>query len=300
VLPPPYVWFSLTVPVLAAVAAAAAETVPIRLDDNVVVPATAAAVLWAGSFVSEDLLAAAAVQASGMAPAAVLVNAAVAAVAWRLRTVSAGGAVAGALIGIVIVVTTGWPGWTLLMATFVVAAATSRIGIARKTRLGITEERGGRRGAGNAVANTGLAAGAALMAATTYMIEPARLAMVAALAAGGSDTVASEIGKAFGRRTVLITSLRPVPPGTPGALSLEGTIAGVAGALGLAALAAGLGLLTLAQIGPVVAGATIGSLVESVLGATAEPACLVNNDVLNLLNTAVAAATAVWIAGWLS
>ena len=58
---------------------------------------------------------------------------------------------------------------------------------------------------------------------------------VAALTAGGSDTVASEIGKAFGRHTWMVHTSRAVPPGTPGAISLEGTAAGLVGALALGA-----------------------------------------------------------------
>ena len=44
---------------------------------------------------------------------------------------------------------------------------------------------------------------------------------------------------------------------------------------------------------PVVAGATIGAFAESALGATLEPSGVLNNDVLNFLNTAIAAAAAV-------
>jgi uncharacterized membrane protein len=53
-------------------------------------------------------------------------------------------------------------GWTLLLVTFVAATVASRLGLQRKMLLGIAEERGGRRGAGNAIANTGVAAIAAL------------------------------------------------------------------------------------------------------------------------------------------
>ena len=55
----------------------------------------------------------------------------------------------------------------LLLVTFLAASATSRLGLRRKTLLGIAEERGGRRGAGNAIANTGIAAVAALLAVAT-------------------------------------------------------------------------------------------------------------------------------------
>ena len=112
-------------------------------------------------------------------------------------------------------------------------------GSKRKVLLGIAEERGGRRGPGNAIANTGVAAIAAVRRARRDVRrDAARLAFAAALAAGGSDTIASEIGKAWGRRTWSITSLARVPPGTSGAMSLEGTVAGVAGRARRSALAA--------------------------------------------------------------
>ena len=113
---------------------------------------------------------------------------------------------------------------------------TSRLGLRRKTLLGIAEERGGRRGAGNAIANTGVAAVAAVLAAITPHARAGALAFVAALTAGGSDTVASEIGKALGRRTFLVHTARARAAGTPGAMSLEGTAAGLVGALALGSL----------------------------------------------------------------
>lgn len=296
-IPPSYVWFPFVAPVLAAVTAAAVETIPIRMDDNVSVPASAAAILWAMSLVSEDLLAAAPALVFASLPAAVGVNLIAAGLGYRARTVSASGAAAGASIGIVIFICAGWRGWVLLLFTFGVAAVTSRMGLGRKTALGIAEERGGRRGAGNAIANTGVAAGAALLAVLSYAHGTALVAFVAALTAGGSDTIASEIGKAWGRRTYLITSLRAVPPGTSGALSIEGTLAGLAGALGLASLGVFLGLAPAWTIPAIVGGAAAGSIAESIMGATLEGPGFVNNDVLNYLNTAIAAVAAVFFIG---
>ncbi len=294
----PAMWFWLAAPIGAALAAALVETIPIRLDDNLSVPAAAAAVLWMGSMVTPagvDAIAAAA--AAGALPA-MAVNVVVAGLGWRARTVSLGGAIAGATIGTLVVVGAGWPGWALLVATFVAATAVSRVGIDRKTLLGIAEERGGRRGAGNAVANTGIAAIAALLAVLTTSRDAALVAFAAALTAGGSDTVASEIGKAFGRRTFLVPSFLLVAPGTPGAISREGTLAGLAAAVGLAALAVALDLIATPALLPIVAGATLGAFVESALGATLEAPGIVNNDVLNFLNTAIAAtaALAIWYA----
>ncbi len=176
------------------------------------------------------------------------------------------------------------------------AVIASRLGLQRKTLLGIAEARGGRRGAGNAVANTGIATAAAILAATSYAPGPAMVAFVAALAAGGSDTIASEIGKAWGRQTFLFPSFRRVPPGTPGAVSLEGTAAGLVGAFALGSLGIALQLAPASALLPIVAGATAGSFAESAMGATLEPAGFVNNDVLNFLNTAIAAAVALSLA----
>jgi uncharacterized protein (TIGR00297 family) len=293
VVPPPYAWFPFVAPVIAALAAAAVETIPVRLDDNLSVPASAALVLWCLSLVSEDLIATAVVSAGNAAPWAFLLNATVAAAGYRARTVSGSGALGGFAIGVLIFLALGWAGWALLLTAFLLAAITSRIGLKRKTLLGIAEERGGRRGAGNAVANTGVGAAAAFLAAVSYARDPALVAFVAALTAGASDTIASEIGKAWGRHTWLVTTFRTVPPGTSGAMSLEGTAAGLVGASALAAGSVWIGLIPAVMILPVVAGATIGSLVESALGATLEGPGVLNNDMLNFINTAIAALTAV-------
>jgi uncharacterized protein (TIGR00297 family) len=300
VIPPPYLWFSLGAPILAAVAAAAAETVPIRLDDNVSVPITAGTTLWAMSLLSEDLVVSFALRLPSALIIAVPVNVAVAATGYAAKTVTLSGAVAGALIGTTIFVAAGWQGWALLMACFLCAAVTSRMGWRRKALLGIEEERGGRRGAGNAIANTGVAVVAALLAALTYGTEAGLIAMTAALVAGASDTVASEIGKAWGTRTWALLPLRRVRAGTVGAMSFEGTAAGLAGAAILAGLAIALGLVARGALLPIVAGAALGSLAESLLGASLEAQGVLNNDVLNLINTAVAAYVAVSVAGLLS
>jgi uncharacterized protein (TIGR00297 family) len=296
VIPPAYMWFSVWMPWLAAVVAAAVETIPITFDDNISVPAVASSVLWWSSLISEDLAANAAASALRVLPLAIAANGAVAAAGYVARTVTIPGAIGGALIGTAIVATCGWGAWALLLATFALAVVTSRLGLRRKMLLGIAESRGGRRGAGNAIANTGVAAIAAMLSALTYASDPSRLALVTALAAGGSDTVASEIGKAWGRRTLLLSTLAPVPPGTSGAISAEGTAAGLLGALALGAIGVAVNLIPVSALPIVVIAATIGSFAESVLGATLERDGIVNNDVLNFANTAIAALAAIYLA----
>jgi uncharacterized protein (TIGR00297 family) len=294
--PGPHWAFLLFAPIAAALAAAFAETLPVRLDDNVTVPATAALVLWSASLVTREAWAASAPDVQRLLLPAVGLNLVAAGLGWRAGTVTSGGAIGGAAIGIMVFVGADWQGWTLLFAAFLAATATSRLGLARKSRLGIAEARGGRRGAGNAIANTGLAALAAALAISTPYRPAALIALAGALVAGASDTVASEIGKVWGRRTFLITTGSRVAPGTSGAVSLEGTVAGVAAAAILSGLAAVLGLVSVPAAGVLIVAATVSSALESVLGATLEGPGILNNDLLNFLNTASAAAVALTLA----
>lgn len=296
VVPPAYNWYPLVAPILAVIVAAAVETIPVSMDDNISVTGSAAATMWVVSLVSEDLVPVAVHAITSHLPVALLANATVAVLGLAAGTVTRSGAIAGVVLGTTIFAFGGLGGWLLLLLSFGVAVATSRMGLARKEALGIAEARGGRRGAGNAVANTGIAAVAATMSVLTYAHLPALIGFVAALVAGASDTVASEVGKAWGRRTFLVTTARRVAPGTSGAISLEGTAAGLAGAALLAAAAVGLQLVPWWATVPIVAGATGGALVESVLGATLEADGIVNNDILNFLNTAAAVLIAVEVA----
>jgi uncharacterized protein (TIGR00297 family) len=134
---------------------------------------------------------------------------------------------------------------------------------------------------------------AALVSSLTYAHDHALVAFAAALVASGSDTVASEIGKAWGQRTYLLPTLRAVKPGTSGGISLEGTAAGIGGAALLATLAVVIGIVPAVALMPIIVGATIGSLAESVLGATLEGPGILNNDMLNFINTVVAAYAAI-------
>ena len=296
VTPMPPLMFTIAAPLAAAMLAALVETIPVRLDDNISVPATAGLVLWIASLMTGAAMAGSRGAIVAALPWALGVNALTGWFGYRARAVSRSGAIVGAMVGAIIYVGGGPGAWALLLFTFLVASVTSRVGLARKEQLGIAEERGGRRGAANAIANCGVAAVAAIAAVTTPHPSASLVALVAALTAGGSDTVASEIGKAWGRSTFLVTTLRRVTPGTPGAMSLEGTAAGLVAALALAGAGAALGLISASAILIIVAAATAGALVESALGATLEGPGILNNDMLNFINTAVAAAVALAIA----
>jgi uncharacterized protein (TIGR00297 family) len=298
VVPPAPTMFIVAAPVAAAIVAALVETIPVRLDDNLSVPFAAGATLWTLSLVDGASAQAMLAGASARLLPAVLVNAGFATVAYLEGAVTWSGVIAGVAIGLAVYLGAGWEGWLMLLATFASAVITSKVGWKRKQALGIAEGREGRRGAGNALANCLVGAVAALIAITSPHQSIAWLALVAALTAGAADTVASEIGKAWGRHTFLIVGFRRVPPGTSGAISMEGTVANVIAAVVLATLGAALGLIAAGAIAVVVIGALAGSFVESALAATLENRGILNNDLLNFLNTVVAVAVALGLADY--
>jgi uncharacterized protein (TIGR00297 family) len=200
--------------------------------------------------------------------------------------------VGGTLVGTLIYGCLGWPGFVVLLAFFVIGSGLTKLGYRRKAAAGLAQEKGGRRGARHAFANAGVAAFCALFAATTPYPELFALAFAGAFATAAADTAGSEVGQLYGRRTFLITTLRPVPRGTDGAVSLEGTLAGIVASLVIGGLGYALGLFGLLAVVLVVVAAFVGTTLESVFGATLEKRGLLDNEAVNFLNTLVGALAA--------
>src|SRR5262249_20976494 len=133
-----------------------------------------------------------------------------------------------------------------LLMVFVVTLTATRIGYERKRQLRVAEPSGGRTAA-QAMANLGIAAMIVAIAPAGWPV----LAL-AALAEAAADTGSSEIGMAFPGKTILITTLRPVAPGTDGGISLVGSIAALLSAAAVALLAVVSHLVPLAAAVPVI------------------------------------------------
>lgn len=136
----------------------------------------------------------------------------------------------------------------------------------------------------------------AIMAAMP--ISPAshiwEVAFVTSFATKLADTFSSEIGKAYGKSTFLITTLKRVPRGTEGAVSVEGTVSGVIGSLLLALAGSGLGFLqSPIDLGIVLVSSFIATTLESYIGATFQRSETfnkwLNNEMVNLIMTVIGA-----------
>jgi uncharacterized protein (TIGR00297 family) len=222
---------------------------------------------------------------------AIAINGVLAWAAWRTKGVRTSGVWGGLAVGVPIYLGLGWPGFSVLVAMYVIGTALTRFGYARKERLGVAEGRKGARGGSHALANAGVAALYALLALVEGTPE-FRIGFVAALATAAMDTAGSEVGPLWARRTISLRTLRPVPPGTEGAVSLEGTAAGFGVALLLGLLGWRVGLHPVGAAAVVAVGAAVGNLYEGLLGSRK----LLSHAWLNASSTAVGALAAVFLA----
>lgn len=218
--------------------------------------------------------------------------------AWRLGAVTLGGAAAGGAVATSAAAGFGAGMVVLLGFGLVLTVAATACGRRSKERRGLAEPRRGRRGAANVLANTGIFGAIGLGAAVGHpdAVGPA-VAAVAALTTGVSDTVASEIGQVIGGTPRLLTTGRPVPAGTPGAVSFAGVAACATAAALLAAGASVLGAMPSTAAVPVVAAAVVASLVEGIVSRAFEVTGWIDNHTVNLVATAVGAVTALVLTG---
>src|SRR5215472_8094082 len=90
---------------------------------------------------------------------------------------------------------------------------------------------------------------------------------------------------AFPGKTVLITTLKPVPPGTDGGISVFGTLAAVVSAGAVALVAVVTRLVPGRAAVPIIAAGFFGTVIDSLLGAVFERRGKLDNDLVNLFST---------------
>ena len=253
------------------------------------------AALWPGALISVAL-AVLVFAARAATPAAALTGALFAAALW-LQTPGLHTAL--------------WPLLALLVVTF----AATRFGRRGKEALGLAEARRGRT-ASQVAANLGAAVVAGIPLSAIHVFSPATFGggaamagMIAAMAEATADTVSSELGQVLGGTPRMITSLRRVPAGTDGAVSLAGTLSGAIAA----GLVVGVAFVALspfsrtalsriefsgADAGIALGAGMAGTLLDSLLGALPERRGWLNNDAVNALSTMAAAVLAAWATQW--
>ncbi|MEZ3114624.1 TIGR00297 family protein [Halobaculum sp. MBLA0147] len=242
-------------------------------------------------------------------------------VSYALQTADVAGMLTGVLLGLVTVVLGGLGWFAALISFFAIGGLASKFRYETKRERGVAQENEGARGTSNVLGNAAVAlvsvvAYAAVTTATigagtvtrtpvdlsgvtvfgTPLTTLVALAFAGSVAAAMADTLASEIGGLFDDPR-LVTTLRPVEPGTDGAITWQGELAGAVGAALVAAMAA-VGMPVGSD--PVLAGVVVtvggvaGMTVDSLCGALIEGA-VVGNETVNFLATLAGAVVAVLV-----
>ncbi|WP_320664301.1 TIGR00297 family protein [Prochlorococcus sp. MIT 1223] len=192
----------------------------------------------------------------------------------------------------------GWEGWCSVVVYLVLGTYVTKIGFKYKESLGIAEGRGGRRGPENVWGSA--ATGAFIAILINLGVKPESillLAFSASFSAKLADTFGSEIGKRWGKKTFLISSFQPVPAGTEGAISLEGTIASFLGSILMTSVMRAFSLITSPSFVLIsIFSGFISTLFESVLGAVVQNKFKwLSNEIINCIQTSFAACLAVFL-----
>ena len=280
---------------IASLFSALFESVPAPWDDNITVTITAAVLtsfclpLNFSFYTGETTLM--------WFGTAVALNIIIAVIAKMMGWVSGGGAIGGLIIGTLVLVMGGIDFFLLLISFFLLATLATRIGFHEKALMGGAQENQGKRGAKHAAANCAVPLLAAVLFGWFDGADPwLAIFYCGAVATALSDTVSSELGQLFGRNPFMPGSFQLATPGTPGAISIEGTLWGMGAAALFAGLACIMQTISLNALPAVMMGAWIGFFSESYITAKwKEEGVDVNNEWMNTLNTIIGGSIAVAI-----
>jgi uncharacterized protein (TIGR00297 family) len=190
--------------------------------------------------------------------------------AYRINVVDLSGLLSGYIVGMGVILFTDLRWFVVIFTFFFLSGAATKYKYDQKKKRGVAQGKKGARGYLNVFGN-GLVA---LIFAIFEGIVGGQIFLVgflAAVASATSDTAGGEIGRLSSHRPRLITTLKKVPTGAEGAVSLLGEAAEFFIALFIGVLAFILGLgHGYSVVIVAAAGGFIGANIDSVFGATIE------------------------------
>jgi len=209
-------------------------------------------------------------------------------VSRALGATSVAGMLTGVFLGLLAVVLGGYGWFVVLVAFFAVGSLSTKFRYDQKADRGVAEPNDGARGTGNVLGNSAAALIALLLYAAHAHVPLSDAvflyAYAGSVATALADTLSSEVGGLFDDPR-LVTTLERVEPGTDGAVTWQGEVAGLAGTAVIAGLSTGVfGLVGAAGAAVVVGAGVVGMTADSVAGATVEGHRLGNQGV-NFLAT---------------
>jgi len=214
----------------------------------------------------------------------------------KIPLMTKSGWVSAGILGTILWGCLSWQGWMSVVIYLFLGSLVTKIGFKFKKAQGIAEKRGGRRGPenvwGSAATGLFLAIMTKFNAANVVMFK---VGFAASFAAKLADTFGSEIGKRFGGKTYLITSLKKVERGTEGGISLEGTLASFLGAIFMSFVMFSLSIISNKyQFIIVSISGFLATISESIIGAKFQNKYKLSNEMVNAIQTSIASVFAIF------
>ncbi len=209
------------------------------------------------------------------------------------RKLTIAAALTGGLFGVCLYIGSGFTGVAFIAVFFILGTLATSLNIKEKIKENIAEQNNGQRKASQVIANAGVAS---LLSLLCFFFPHSsvlfHVMMAAAFSSATADTLSSELGNSYGKRFYNILTFQKDIRGLDGVISLEGTLAGICGSIVIALIySIGFGRNAYLFFIIILAG-TIGNLSDSLLGATFERKGLLQNDVVNFINTLIASLAA--------
>jgi uncharacterized protein (TIGR00297 family) len=198
-------------------------------------------------------------------------------------------ALTGTIVACLVFAGAGYTGVAMMTTFFILGSAATSWQRNKKQSFTTAEEHKRGRTAVQVLANAGVGAITGILTLLFPLYTQLWVLMMAAsFASATADTLSSELGTVYGRRFFNIITWKPDQRGLDGVISLEGTLIGIGGCIVIAIVyVIGYGWNAW-LIGIIIAG-IVGNLTDSVLGATLERRGYLDNNMVNFLNTLVAA-----------
>ena len=192
----------------------------------------------------------------------------------------------------------GWNGWISVCFYLLLGTLVTKIGYKNKASRGIAEARGGQRGPENVWGSAATGCSLALLSCFwPNYLTPLMVGFASSFSAKLSDTFSSEIGKRFGKRTFLITTLKQVSPGTEGAISIEGSTAGLLGSFIMTVIMLKLSIISGLYVASIVClSGYLATFLESYIGAVVQNKIKwITNELVNSIQTSLAAVISIFL-----
>jgi len=203
--------------------------------------------------------------------------------AYRSKTADLSGLFSAALVGIILLVFANALWFMIMLFFFIIGSAATKYKYEYKKRIGVEQGQSGARGYRNVFANGIVAAAAAVLYGVFQ--QPVFVAMyVGCVATAAADTLASEIG-VTGGIPYMITTLKKVPIGTNGGVTLTGESVALLGGFLISLAAYLLNVITPEMMVICTIAGFVGTNLDSLVGATLENKGFLGNAGTNLIAT---------------